>query len=159
MISKEEYVKTHVDISENKLELRELVELVRSDKAGAIATFIGTTRDSFEQKEVVSLYYEAYVPLALKSLHDISVQIAGKYQQIHGIAISHRIGLVPVGEESVIACISAKHRKEAFKACEELIDRLKEETAIWKLETYSDGTSNWKQNCECKEKKSRVSGK
>jgi molybdopterin synthase catalytic subunit len=55
------------------------------------------------------------------------------------VAIVHRVGTLLPGEAAVVIAASAPHRKEAFRACEYAIDRLKEDVPIWKKEVYSDG--------------------
>eukprot|EP00158_Paraphelidium_tribonemae_P000877 Partr_v1_DN23587_c0_g1_i2_m14352 putative Catalytic subunit of the molybdopterin synthase complex, a complex that catalyzes the conversion of precursor Z into molybdopterin. Acts by mediating the incorporation of 2 sulfur atoms from thiocarboxylated mocs2a into precursor Z to generate a dithiolene group (By similarity) len=100
-------------------------------------------------KTVESLSYEAYTAMALKSLEKLVNQVRSSYKHIHAVCISHRIGSVPVGETSVVICVSATHRKEAMHAVEDLINGLKRDTPIWKREVYEDGTSTWKDNCEC----------
>jgi molybdopterin synthase catalytic subunit len=62
------------------------------------------------------------------------------------VAIFHRLGVVPVGETSVIIAVSSVHRKASLQAVAFLIDGLKEEAAIWKKETFEDGEGIWKEN-------------
>uniref|UniRef100_A0A7S2TT23 Molybdopterin synthase catalytic subunit n=1 Tax=Lotharella oceanica TaxID=641309 RepID=A0A7S2TT23_9EUKA len=120
--------------------------MVVSDCCGAIATFVGTTRNNFDGKIVTMLSYEAYAPMAMKQLSLISNQIRKKWP-VKKIAILHRLGVCPVGEASVIIAISSPHRKAALEACHWAIDTLKAQVPIWKKEHYQDG-STWKQNKE-----------
>lgn len=66
-----------------------------------------------------------------------------------GVALAHRVGVVPVGEASVIVAVSSVHRKEALEACHFLIDELKACVPIWKKEVYDEGHEpEWKANKE-----------
>lgn len=136
----------YVHITNDKLSLEDLATRVQANSAGAIATFSGTTRDNFNGKKVVQLEYEAYTPMALKELHAICDRMREKWRLIK-IALVHRIGIVPVGESSVIVATSSAHRKEALEAAQYAIDELKARVPIWKKEVYEDG-SIWKENCE-----------
>ncbi|CEG83955.1 Putative Molybdopterin converting factor, subunit 2 [Rhizopus microsporus] len=125
--------------------LDDIVKMVHDDSAGAISTFSGTTRDTFEGKKVVQLEYEAYEPMAKKVLLDIIQKARSKWNLKH-IAIYHRTGTVPVGEVSVVIAASSAHRGDSIHATEYLIDELKETCPIWKREVYEDG-SVWKGAC------------
>ncbi|KAK4519316.1 uncharacterized protein ATC70_009551 [Mucor velutinosus] len=123
--------------------------LVQDDGAGAITTFSGTTRDTFEDKAVVELEYEAYIPMAKKVLKELIQEAREKWDLKH-IAIYHRTGIVPVGKVSVVVATSSKHRADSMDAARYLIDELKFRCPIWKKEVYQDG-SEWKGACHgCK---------
>src|SRR5687768_210321 len=119
-------MRTHFEISEGPLSLESLAARVGDPAAGAIATFSGTTRDSFEGRTVVRLEYEAYAPLAERAMAEIGTEVASLWPQTIGLAIAHRIGRVDPGGTSVIVAVSAPHRREALAACAHAIDRLKE---------------------------------
>ncbi|KAI9145812.1 Molybdopterin biosynthesis MoaE [Paraphysoderma sedebokerense] len=138
-----------VSISEGPLEFKKIFDQVRDDKAGAISTFSGTTRNNFNGKKVLTLHYESYVPMAKQQLQILVTETRRKYPSILNIAVSHRIGLVPVGKDSVIIAVSSPHRKEGLEAVNYLIDELKRRVPIWKKEMYEDGESSWKENGEC----------
>ncbi|CAO3666446.1 unnamed protein product [Rhizopus stolonifer] len=131
--------------SEPIASLDHITSLVHDDSAGAISTFSGTTRNTFEDKHVVELEYEAYVPMAEKVLLEI-IQASRQKWDLKHVAIYHRIGSVPVGQVSVVIAVSSKHRGDAIRATEYLIDTLKEQCPIWKREVYKDG-SVWKGGC------------
>lgn len=103
-----------------------------SSEYGAISVFIGTTRNSFEEKKVIMLKYECYEEMALSEMRKLCHEARQKYPKIGKIAITHRIGEVPVTEKSVVIVTSSVHRKEAIHATEFLIDRLKATVPIWK---------------------------
>lgn len=87
---------------------------VGCDEAGAISLFVGTTRDVFQGRRVVRLEYEAYDEMALREMAKLCEAVKGKWGTVNKIAVHHRLGLVPVGEASVIIAVSSPHRKEAI---------------------------------------------
>lgn len=121
---------------------------VRDDRAGAVSTFVGTTRGTFDGKVVVRLEYEAYEEMALKQLAALCHTVRAKHPDVLHMAVHHRLGVVAVGEASVVIAVSSAHRREAIEACHFAIDELKATVPIWKREVYADG-STWKANCDC----------
>ena len=125
-------------LSEAPLSLDAVVDEVRSDEAGAIATFTGTTRIHSRGRTVTHLEYEAYPEMA----EDVMAQIAGELErryELCGVAIHHRVGRVGIGEPSVVIAVSAPHRQDALAACKDAIDSLKETVPLWKKEVYEGG--------------------
>ncbi|HTX18598.1 MAG TPA: molybdenum cofactor biosynthesis protein MoaE [Bacteroidota bacterium] len=135
-----------VKIVEQSIETSELIDSVVSPGAGGIDIFLGTTRNTSKGKDVLTLYYEAYVPMALKLMGEIEREVRERWK-ISAITIIHRIGEVPVTEASVGIAVAAPHRKEAFEACRYAIDELKRRVPIWKKEVYKDGAV-WVENAE-----------
>jgi molybdopterin synthase catalytic subunit len=126
------------EISDNPIRLETLTDAVSDRKAGAIATFIGTTREHNRGRNVIRLEYEAYADMAVSEFEKIADDAAAKWD-ITRVAISHRIGEVPIGEASVAIAVSAPHRAEAIEACHFAIDRLKIVAPIWKKEHFEGG--------------------
>ena len=115
-----------------------LVRAVRDPGAGAVVTFLGTTRNTNAGRRVVRLEYEAFVSMAEREMRRLADEAARRWP-VRRVAMVHRIGHVPVGEASVAIAVSAGHRAEAFLACRWLIDRLKEIVPIWKREHFRGG--------------------
>eukprot|EP00929_Paragymnodinium_shiwhaense_P102700 TRINITY_DN65915_c0_g1_i1.p1 TRINITY_DN65915_c0_g1~~TRINITY_DN65915_c0_g1_i1.p1 ORF type:complete len:168 (-),score=30.46 TRINITY_DN65915_c0_g1_i1:273-776(-) len=138
-----------VFITHDTLSLDDMVKRVGDTGCGAVTTFLGTTRDNFNGKEVVRLEYEAYEPMALKEMKKICDRVLtdSRFSGVRRIACAHRLGLVPQGESSVVIAVGSEHRPEGFDACRFLIDELKAVVPIWKKEIYADGSS-WKANKE-----------
>lgn len=68
---------------------------------------------------------------------------------LEAIAMVHRLGVVPIGEESIVIAVSSAHRKEAWRGGEEALELCKEKVEIWKREQLSDsGEKIWRANCE-----------
>lgn len=138
-------MRTFFEITPAPLDLAALAGKVTTAAAGAVATFTGTTRNSFRGKAVLHLEYEAYAPLAERVLHDIGMELAAKWPAITGVAIAHRVGRVEVGEPSVVIAVSAPHRADALAACAHGIERLKQTLPVWKKEVFQDGEI-WREN-------------
>ncbi|CAN5693705.1 molybdenum cofactor biosynthesis protein MoaE [soil metagenome] len=119
-----------------------LTEQVRSTRAGAICTFLGTTREITGDRRTAHLDYEAYPGMAEKKLNELEAE-AHRRWPLEKVAIAHRIGRLDLGEISVIVAVSAPHRKAAFEACQWLMDLIKQEVPIWKKETWADGGEEW----------------
>ena len=93
-----------------------------------------------------ALKYTAYAPVAEKMIREIEQQIQIKYQ-VSYVRVVHRIGELEVGETAIIAMAYAAHRREAFAACEEAVERVKHEVPVWKEEFYTDGSSQYVEGC------------
>jgi molybdopterin synthase catalytic subunit len=126
------------DIVSHAIDVGTVNAAVAHPGAGAIVTFIGTTRDHNDGRRVIRLEYEAYREMALAEMRKIG-DCARQRWPIERVAIVHRIGVVPVGEASVVIAVSAGHRRAAFEACHYAIDRLKEVVPIWKKEHFEGG--------------------
>lgn len=125
-------------LSEEPLSLERVVAEVASDDAGAIATFVGTTRARSRGRDVVRLEYEAYEGMAEAEMERIAASLKERHGLID-VAIHHRVGPVEIGETSVVIAISAAHRGAALAACAEAIDTLKQSVPLWKKELYEGG--------------------
>jgi MoaE-MoaD fusion protein len=123
------------------VDVEALERAVADPAAGAVVSFVGTTRFENAGRRVIRLEYEAYEPMALSEMRRLARE-AGERWPIIRIAISHRVGLVNIGETSVAIAVSAAHRAEAFEACRFAIDRLKVMVPIWKKE-YFEGGEIW----------------
>ena len=115
-----------------------LLRAMRDPAAGAVVTFLGTTRNENAGRRVVRLEYEAFSRMAEREMRALAATATQQWK-LQKVAMVHRIGIVPVGETSVAIAVSAGHRAEAFAACHWLIDRLKESVPIWKREHFRGG--------------------
>jgi molybdopterin synthase catalytic subunit/molybdopterin converting factor small subunit len=125
-------------LSAEPLSLDAAVREVANDRAGAITTFIGTTRIDSRGRTVEHLEYEAYEGMAEDVMERIAHDLKSKYELCE-VAIHHRVGRVGIGETSVVIAVSAPHRQDALAACREAIDTLKETVPLWKKEVYEGG--------------------
>jgi molybdopterin synthase catalytic subunit len=117
----------HVRLTSEPIALDPLLAHVRDSRAGAVVVFEGVTR------EVSQLEYEAYADMATAKISEV-VSAAVRKHGLCAAAVEHRVGTVPLSEPSVVVAASAPHRAEAFAGAREIIDRLKAEAPIWKLE-------------------------
>jgi molybdopterin synthase catalytic subunit len=125
-------------LSGEPLSVDTAVAEVRDDAAGAIATFIGTTRAHSRGRDVIHLEYEAYEGMAEQVMADLAAKLTERHD-LTKVAIHHRVGLVDIGEMSVVIAVSAPHRAAALTACKDAIDELKVSVPLWKKETYVGG--------------------
>jgi molybdopterin synthase catalytic subunit len=112
---------------------------VRGTGDGAIVLFDGFVRDHSKNRRTLYLEYEAYEPMAIAKLQEITAQLHEKFA-IDRIAMVHRLGRLEIGETSVFIAVSAAHRAAAFDACRYAIDTLKRTVPIWKKEYFEDGS-------------------
>ena len=120
------------------IHLQELVRFVTDPEAGAIATFIGTTRNHNDGRKVIALDYDGYPEMAEKELARIGAA-ARKQWRICRMAIVHRLGPVQITEASVMIAVSSSHREAAFAACRFAIEEIKKTVPIWKKEVFEGG--------------------
>ena len=125
-------------LTDQPLSLDAVVDEVRSGEAGAIATFVGTTRVESRGRTVLHLDYEAFEGMAEQVMAEIAADLKARYD-VTEIAIHHRTGRVEIGEASVVIAVSAPHRHDALAACKDAIDTLKERVPLWKKEVYEGG--------------------
>jgi molybdopterin synthase catalytic subunit len=138
-----------VDVLEDLPSVQECYEFGAADPScGAVASFVGITRNTFHSKTVVSLSYEAYNSMARKELRHLCQEVRLKWPDVQRIVAVHKVGLCPVGQASVILVCASPHRGDSLQAVQYLIDELKARVPIWKLERYVDSTEVWKENME-----------
>jgi molybdopterin synthase catalytic subunit len=121
-----------IRVTGEPLDIAALSAAVRDDRAGAVVVFEGVTR------EVAQLEYEAYAEMASERIGLIAAEEAERHG-LCAVAVEHRTGIVPLGEPSVIVAASAPHRGEAFTGARAVIDRVKAEAPIWKVELTEEG--------------------
>jgi MoaE-MoaD fusion protein len=125
-------------LTEGPVNLTSVVVEVVDERAGAIATFLGTVRAQSWGREVIALEYEAYVEMAEDVMAHIAAEVEERYD-LCKVAITHRLGRVEVGETSVAIAVSAPHRQDALAACADVIEALKARVPLWKKELYEGG--------------------
>jgi molybdopterin synthase catalytic subunit len=126
-------------ITEQRLELEALLAQTESPDCGALVVFAGTVRVHNDGREVASIEYSAYAPLAEKALAEIEQETLRRFD-ITRCEIRHRIGAMQVGDMSVVVVVRAAHRAAAFEAGRYAIDTVKQRAPIWKHEAYTDGS-------------------
>ena len=137
----------YILLTEEELDITFAYEWVVLPWTGGISSFIGTTRNHFNNKKVKTLFYEAYEPMVIKKILEICNEIKNKYS-IGRICVMHRLNEVRVTEASVVIFISSEHRAAAIDAVTFAINELKAKVPIWKKEIYEDNEETWKENKE-----------
>ncbi len=117
---------------------RAVIARIQTGGDGAVVTFEGTVRNHTQGRSTLCLDYECYESMALKMMARIGCEVAGAHQ-VSRIAMVHRLGRMLVGETSVAVIATAPHRRPAFEAALDGIDRLKKLVPIWKKEHFVDG--------------------
>jgi molybdopterin synthase catalytic subunit len=128
-------------ISDRPLDVAAHSAAVRAAAAGADVTFSGVVRDSDHGRQVVELEYSGY-PTAEQVLREVAEEIAAD-DSVIAVAVSHRIGMLAVGDVALVASVTAAHRKQAFESCQRLVDQAKARLPIWKRQVFADGTDEW----------------
>lgn len=133
-----------LDVRDTALSVDEVLRAVTDPHVGGIALFVGTVRDHTPEhpgEQVTELEYTAH-PTALAQLRTVADNVVvGRPGTI--LAAVHRTGDLTVGDLAVVVAAAAPHRAEAFAACRELIDTLKEQVPIWKREQFRNGSHTW----------------
>ncbi len=127
-----------VRLTEEPIDLAAVVAEVEDERAGAIATFVGTVRAESRGRQVIRLEYEAYEGMAEEVMTNLAAELRARYD-LCAVAITHRTGTCEIGEASVAIAVSAAHRQAALDACRDAIDTLKETVPLWKKEVYEGG--------------------
>jgi molybdopterin synthase catalytic subunit len=122
-----------VSITERPIDVSPLLRGIVTAATGGIDVFIGTVRDTNEGKSVASIEYTAYVPMAEELMRRIESEIRARWP-VENVSLIHRIGLLRVGEISVLTAVAAPHRAASFEACRYAIERVKADVPVWKKE-------------------------
>lgn len=141
--------RTRVLVSVEPVDVGEATKFVTDVFCGAIACFVGVTReDIIDDRKVTALEFETHPPLFHAVLNETIDDYRLKNREIVHVFVHHRIGRVPVGEGNLVIAVSSGHRKATFEALEQLMEGLKAKAPIWKKEIFDDGASRWMQNTE-----------
>ena len=127
-----------IEITETPISPERVIEKVKSDGSGCVVTYVGLIRNQSQGRPVLSVEYQDTDGKAVDALREIASE-AGKRWHIEGIAISHRIGKLRVGDINLVVAVASAHRGEGFAACQYIIDQFKERLPTQKIEKYQDG--------------------
>lgn len=135
-------VVVRAEVSSSLLSVDEHADLVASASAGAVVTFAGVVRDHDHGRGVTELEYTGH-PTASAVIATAAASVAARVPGTRALAVSHRIGLLAIGDVALACAVSADHRGAAFAACAELVDEVKRVLPIWKRQVFTDGTTEW----------------
>jgi molybdopterin synthase catalytic subunit len=130
-----------ISVTAEPLDLAEHERAVAHPAAGAVVSFQGVVRNHDEGRGVSELEYEAH-PSAERILAEVAGEIAAR-PEVYAVAVSHRVGLLKVGDVALVAAVSTAHRAAAFSACADLVDEVKSRLPVWKRQVFADGTEQW----------------
>ena len=130
------------ELVRSPIDVAAVVDAARRPDCGAIAAFLGTTRDHHQGRRVERLEYEAYESMARAALGHLEREAVTRHT-VESCRIVHRLGEVPLAEPSVVVVVAAGHRGPAFDACRWVMDELKRTVPIWKKEHFAEGGEAW----------------
>jgi molybdopterin synthase catalytic subunit len=124
------------------IDVSALVAEVARHANGATLLFIGTVRDLNDGRSVSGMEYTAYRSMAEREMADIAREAVAQFGT-SDIVVEHRIGVLELGDASVVIAVAHPHRGAAYEASRYVIEQLKQRVPIWKREAYVDGTREW----------------
>ena len=131
-----------IELTHSPIDTNAVLQQLQSPESGAVLLFVGTTRRLTGGRVTTQLTYDAYEEMAVSELEKLETEARQRWP-LKDCTIVHRLGLVPLGEASVVVGVASGHRREAFEAGQWLIDTLKDRVPIWKQEHWADGTTEW----------------
>ncbi|MFB9428143.1 molybdenum cofactor biosynthesis protein MoaE [Streptoalloteichus tenebrarius] len=130
------------EVVDAPLDVDEHARLVADRAAGAVVTFGGVVRDHDHGRGVRELEYTGH-PSASGIVAEVAADVAARHPGLRAAAVSHRIGVLAIGDVALAVAVAAEHRAEAFRACAELVDEVKARLPVWKRQVFDDGTEEW----------------
>ncbi|GAA4182470.1 molybdenum cofactor biosynthesis protein MoaE [Gryllotalpicola kribbensis] len=127
-------------ISADPITVEPVEAFVRASVNGAVVSFSGVVRDHDGGRSVSALEYQAH-PEAERFIAECCRQVAASTGL--RVAAVHRVGALEIGDTALVAAVAAPHRREAFDACAELVELIKQRVPIWKRQRFRDGVSEW----------------
>ncbi len=130
------------EVSEAPLSVPEHADLVAGAAAGAVVSFAGAVRDHDHGRGVRDLEYVCH-PSAGEVLATVAAEVAATHPEALGLAVSHRVGELAVGDVALACAVACAHRGPAFAVCGELVDEVKRLLPVWKRQVFADGSDEW----------------
>lgn len=129
------------EVTDQPISSEALAAQCHNHEVGAIVTFDGQVRNHDHHRVVTALEYEAH-PSARKVLVKIAATAAAQPGVI-SVAVAHRVGALDIGEIAFSVVVCSAHRQAAFQTCSWLVDEVKDQLPVWKLQRFADGTEEW----------------
>jgi molybdopterin synthase catalytic subunit len=126
-------------LTHHPIVLDDLLAEVHGPERGGTCVFVGTVRND---SDITGIEYSAYEGMAVGEIERILGEAQAKWADAH-VVLQHRLGLIPVGEASIVIAAAAPHRADAFAASRFVIEEVKKRLPVWKKEHRVDGTSAW----------------
>jgi molybdopterin synthase catalytic subunit len=128
-------------VTEDRLDVAGHEAAAAHVRAGATVSFSGVVREHDHGRGVIRLEYHAH-----PSAGDVVATVVAEFAalpDVLGIAVSHRVGTLEIGDIALVAAVSTAHRREAFEICARLVDEVKHRLPVWKRQVFADGTDEW----------------
>jgi molybdopterin synthase catalytic subunit len=128
-------------VTDQPLDVAAHESAVAHQRGGAVVSFCGVVREHDHGRAVTRLEYHAHPSAA-----DVIAQVAAEFAalpDVLAVAVSHRVGMLEVGDVALVAAVSTAHRREAFEVCGRLVDEVKHRLPMWKRQVFDDGTDEW----------------
>lgn len=129
-------------VSEQPIDADEHARLVSGAASGAVVSFAGVVRDHDHGRPVRELEYAGH-PTAEKLVAQVAADVAAVHRGVQALAVSHRLGVLTIGDTALACAVAAAHRAEAFAACAALVDEVKRLLPVWKRQVFADGSEEW----------------
>ena len=124
-----------IEVTKTPLSVEKTVSQIKTTGSGCVVTYVGLIRDNSNSKAVQSVEYRDPDSTAREKLQKIADDVLGRWQ-VEGVAISHRVDILQVGDINLIVAVASAHRGEGFAACQYIIDQFKSKLPTEKKETY-----------------------
>lgn len=134
------------EIADHVIDVAAIMAEVSAAGNGAVATFLGTVRNTSAGRPVTGISYSAYTGMAVREMDAIIREAAALSSGVEVVAV-HRVGDLLVGDVCVAIAVGHAHRGPAFDACRYVIEEIKKRVPIWKREHYADGSAEWVNAC------------
>ena len=133
-----------IDLSKEKIKLKNADEFISSSKFGASIIFRGTVRETNENKKVTGITYDSHDAMVIKSFEEIYNEVDKKLKiKDKAVYIEHVKGYLGLGEISIIIAVACPHRAETYIISRYIIEEIKKRSPIWKKEHYENEESEW----------------
>ena len=133
-----------VDSKKEKILTSSAEKFIKDSKFGASIYFLGTVRNTNDNKKVTGITYDSHDEMVIKSFEEIYNEADQKLNiKDKAVFIEHAKGYLNLGEVSIIIAVACKHRDEAYILSRYIIEEIKKRSPIWKKEHYTNNESNW----------------
>lgn len=127
-------------LTRESIDVSGVLASLQDPACGGLAFFLGTVRNHANGRKVLRLHYEAFEAMAVREMERIGKGVLQEVE-VTKIAVVHRLGDLEIGDVAVITAAASAHRSEAFRACQLLINRVKQDVPIWKKEFFEDAAT------------------
>ncbi len=129
-----------IEITREPISPEVVINRAKSDSSGCVVTYVGLIRNESHDKPVLSVEYQDPERNAQRKLQETADKVKARWP-VNNIAITHRIGILKVGDMNLVIAIASAHREEGLAACRYAVDLFKQRLPTRKKETYQDGST------------------